>query len=104
MSPEASTLLVVDDDEDNRYTLTSRLRRNGYTDIVTASDGRQALELLRTRPFDLVLLDLMMPGLNGYQMLEHLKADEWLRHIPVIMISAVGELDSVIRWSRARAA
>jgi len=97
MSHEAATLLVVDDNEDNRYTLTNRLKRQGYADVVTANDGRQALELLRARPFDLVLLDIMMPELNGYQVLEQLKADERLRHIPVIMISAVDELDSVIR-------
>jgi len=97
MSPEGGTLLVVDDNEDNRYTLTNRLKRQGYADVVTANDGRQALELLRARPFDLVLLDIMMPELNGYQVLEQLKADDQLRHIPVIMISAVDEIDSVIR-------
>jgi adenylate cyclase len=97
MNPEGCTLLVVDDNEDNRYTLTNRLKRQGYADVVTANDGREALELLRTRPVDLVLLDIMMPELNGYQVLEQLKANEALRHIPVIMISAVDELDSVIR-------
>jgi len=97
MSPEGGTLLVVDDNEDNRYTLTNRLKRQGYADVMTANNGRQALELLRARPFDLVLLDIMMPELNGYQVLAELKADDQLRHIPVIMISAVDELDSVIR-------
>jgi class 3 adenylate cyclase len=97
VSPEGGTLLVVDDNEDNRYTLTNRLKRQGYTDVVTANDGRQALELLRARSFDLVLLDIMMPELNGYQVLEQLKKDDRLRHVPVIMISAVDELDSVVR-------
>jgi class 3 adenylate cyclase len=97
MSRDGATLLVVDDNEDNRYTLTNRLKRQGYGDVVTASDGRQALELLRARSFDLVLLDIQMPELNGYQVLEQLKAEEGLRHIPVIMISAVDELDSVVR-------
>lgn len=97
MSQDKYTLLVVDDNEDNRYTLTSRLKRQGYSNLTTAVNGRQALDLLRTRPFDLILLDIMMPELNGYQVLEQLKADETLRHIPVIMISAVDELDSVIR-------
>src|SRR5215813_665239 len=59
--------------------------------------GRQALELLNSRPFDLVLLDIMMPNVNGYEVLAAMKADERLRHIPVIMISAVDEIDSVIR-------
>jgi len=97
MSQEGSALLVVDDNEDNRYTLTQRLKRQGYANVATAQDGREALDLLRTRPFDLVLLDIMMPELNGYQVLAELKADDQLRHIPVIMISAVSELDSVIR-------
>jgi sigma-B regulation protein RsbU (phosphoserine phosphatase) len=89
--------LIVDDNEDNRYTLTRRLQREGYQNLTTAVDGQQALELLQTRSFDLVLLDVMMPGLNGYQVLERLRADDRLRHIPVIMISALDEVDSVIR-------
>ena len=97
MSQEGYALLVVDDNEDNRYTLTQRLKRQGYANVATAQDGREALDLLRTRPFDLVLLDIMMPEVNGYQVLAELKADDQLRHIPVIMISAVSELDSVIR-------
>lgn len=97
MSQEAYTLLVVDDNEDNRYTLTTRLKRQGYTEVTTAVNGRQALDLLRRRSFDLVLLDIMMPELNGYQVLEQLKADETLRNIPIIMISAVDEIESVIR-------
>ncbi|MCC6194206.1 MAG: response regulator [Burkholderiales bacterium] len=90
-------ILVVDDHEDNRYTLTRRLAREGYTNVTTANDGRQAWELLRSRKFDLVLLDIMMPEMNGYEVLEHLKADAELRHLPVIMISAVDELESVVR-------
>lgn len=97
MSRYDYALLVADDDEGNRYTLTQHLRRQGYTNITTAPDGRQALKLLHAGSFDLVLLDIMMPELNGYQVLAELKADDRLRHVPVIMISAVDELDSVIR-------
>jgi class 3 adenylate cyclase len=97
MSEDGARLLVVDDNEDNRYTLTRRLQREGYTDVVTAKDGREALELVRAQRFDLVLLDIMMPEVTGYQVLEQLKKDEALRHIPVIMISSLDELDSVIR-------
>ena len=99
MTADASgpALLVVDDNEDNRYTLVQRLRRLGYTDIATAVDGRRALECLRERAFDLVLLDVMMPELNGYEVLERLRADDQLRHLPVIMISAVDQLESVVR-------
>jgi adenylate cyclase len=93
----AAALLVVDDNDDNRYTLTRRLTREGYTNLATANDGRQALELLRSRPFDLVLLDITMPEMNGYQVLEQMKADPDLRHVPVIMISAIEEVTSVVR-------
>jgi adenylate cyclase len=97
VSPAEAALLVVDDNEDNRYTLTRRLKREGYENLTTANDGKQALELLKSKKFDLMLLDIMMPELNGYQVLEHLKADAELRHLPVIMISAVGEVESVVR-------
>jgi len=90
-------LLVVDDNEDNRYTLTRRLNREGYKNLTTASNGREALHQLKTRPFDLVLLDIMMPDMNGYEVLEQLKATPGLRDMPVIMISALDEVDSVIR-------
>ena len=97
MNPAASALLVVDDNEDNRYTLTQRLKRLGYENVATAVDGRDALTRLREGPYDLVLLDVMMPEMNGYEVLEHLKGDERLRDLPVIMISALDQLDSVIR-------
>jgi DNA-binding response OmpR family regulator len=92
-----AALLIVDDIEDNRFALSRRLARQGYLNVTTAADGRQALELLESRPFDLVLLDIMMPNVNGYEVLAAMKANERLRHIPVIMISAVDEIDSVIR-------
>ncbi|OLB76147.1 MAG: adenylate/guanylate cyclase domain-containing response regulator [Alphaproteobacteria bacterium 13_2_20CM_2_64_7] len=94
--PDAA-LLVVDDNEDNRYTLTRRLKRLGYTNVATATNGREALEVLQANPIDLVLLDIMMPDMNGYEVLERLKADPQRRHIPVIMISAIEEVESVIR-------
>jgi two-component system cell cycle response regulator len=96
-SPEGPALLVADDNEDNRYTLLQRLRRLRYTNVTTAVDGRQALEQLQARDFDLVLLDVMMPELNGYEVLERMRADERLRHVPVIMISAIDQVESVVR-------
>jgi phosphoserine phosphatase RsbU/P len=90
-------LLVVDDNEDNRYTLTMRLQLEGYEDITAADDGESALELLRTQDFDLVLLDVMMPKIDGYQVLQRLRAAGQLHDIPVIMISALNEIDSVVR-------
>ena len=92
-----AALLIVDDNEDNRYTLTRRLNREGYDNLTTANNGREALDLLHSKPFDLVLLDIMMPELNGYEVLEQMKANATLRDIPVIMISALSEIDSVIR-------
>jgi len=97
VSDADAALLVVDDIEDNRFALSRRLARHGYLNVTTAADGRQALELLKSRPFDLVLLDIMMPNVNGYEVLAEMKANDSLRHIPVIMISAVDEIDSVIR-------
>jgi len=97
MSNSEAALLVVDDIEDNRFALSRRLARQGYLNVTTAADGRQALELLNCRPFDLVLLDIMMPTVNGYEVLAAMKTNERLRHIPVIMISAVDEIDSVVR-------
>jgi class 3 adenylate cyclase/CheY-like chemotaxis protein len=89
-------ILVVDDNEGNREMLSRRLARQGYTTI-TAEDGRSAFDLLRGRPVDLVLLDVMMPGMDGYEVLKRMKSDYALRHIPVLMISAHDEVDSVIR-------
>jgi len=74
------------------------LARNGRRiGAAVAGDGREALDLLARQPFDLVLLDIMMPNINGYQVLETLKADPQRRDIPVIMISALDDMESVIR-------
>jgi len=89
-------ILVVDDNQRNRNMLSRRLERQGYG-VVTAQNGRVALEAVRAQPFDLVLLDIMMPDMDGYEVLQRLKCDELLRHIPVIMISALDELDSAVR-------
>jgi class 3 adenylate cyclase len=103
MSEDGPALLVVDDNEDNRYTLTRRLNRQGYENLTTAENGREALDLLAKQPFDLVLLDIMMPVMNGYEVLEHIKSDMALRDIPVIMISAVDEMESIVRCIKAGA-
>ena len=98
MSPDtAPALLVVDDNEDNRYTLLQRLKRHGYSNLATATNGREALAMLAAQPFDLVLLDVTMPEMNGYEVLERVKEDPHLRRVPVIMISALDQIDSVVR-------
>ena len=70
----AASLLIVDDNEDNRYTLTRRLNREGYDNLTTANNGREALDLLKSKSIDLVLLDIMMPDMNGYEVLEQMMA------------------------------
>jgi sigma-B regulation protein RsbU (phosphoserine phosphatase) len=97
VSEPSPALLVVDDNDDNRFTLTRRLAREGYTNLSSAVNGREALERMRATAFDLVLLDVMMPEMNGYQVLEQMHADAGLRDIPVIMISAVDQIESVVR-------
>jgi class 3 adenylate cyclase len=90
-------ILVVDDNEDNRYTLTRRLQREGWTDLTTAENGREALNRIAQERFDLVLLDIMMPEINGYEVLKWLKTGSATRDIPVLMISALSEFESVVR-------
>ncbi len=92
----ASSLLVVDDNSMNRIMLSRYITRLGYQ-ATLVENGRQALDKLQNEPFDLVLLDVEMPEMDGYQVLEQLKADLRLRDIPVIMISAVEELESVVK-------
>ncbi|MGE0130549.1 MAG: adenylate/guanylate cyclase domain-containing protein [Blastocatellales bacterium] len=93
---ERGRLLVVDDSPINCDVLSRRLQRLGHT-VTVAGDGLQALALMREQPFDLVLLDIMMPEMNGYEALQRMKADSALRDLPVIMISALYELDSVAK-------
>ncbi len=88
-------ILVVDDHRTMRLKLSLGLKRQGHT-VGEAENGRQALEKLRAESFDLVLLDILMPELDGYQVLEQMKQDSSLRDIPVIIISAQDELESII--------
>jgi len=89
-------ILVVDDSAENREMLSRRLEREGY-DSVSAADGREALDLIAKNDFDLVLLDVLMPEVDGYQVLEQLKNDPATRDIPVIMISALVDMPSIVR-------
>lgn len=89
-------LLVVDDDAMNRDILNRRLTREGF-EVVLANNGPQALELANKREIDLVLLDIVMPEMSGIEVLQSFKSDPQLRHTPVIMISAVDEVQSVVK-------
>jgi adenylate cyclase len=97
--PSRGVILVVDDDQGNRDLLARRLVREGFA-VHTAADGQAALETLGHQPsppIELVLLDVMMPGLDGYEVLRRLKGDATLRELPVLMISALDEVGSVVR-------
>ena len=89
-------LLVVDDNAVNRDLLSRQLARHGYT-VATAEDGERGLELLRSHSFDLVLMDVIMPRLNGIDALRRMKADDLLAEVPVIMLSSLDEVDSAVR-------
>ena len=93
---EHGFLLVVDDNETNRDLLAHHLESQGHS-VAQAQNGHQALEMIHKDRFDLVLLDVMMPEMNGYQVLAHMKNDISWKNIPVIMISALGEMDSVVQ-------
>lgn len=88
-----ATILIVDDNELNLDLLNRRLMREGHR-ILQARDGQAALSILREGSIDLVLLDIMMPVLDGYQTLAAIKADTALLDIPVIMLTAVNEVES----------
>ena len=95
-SGEPGKFLIVDDDESTRELLARRLRTQRHT-VTTAETGRQALKLLAKEPFDLVLLDVIMPLIGGLEVLQQIKADPKLWHTPVIMISALDEMSEVVR-------
>jgi len=96
VSPLPGTILIADDNPVNRLLLGRGLEQQGHT-VVFAEHGREALDLLRRQRFDLLLLDVLMPELDGYQVLAELKDDPHLREIPVVMTSSLDELGSVVK-------
>ncbi len=96
MAHRPGHILVVDDNRLNRMQLARSLQQEGHTSAM-AENGRQALDMVRAQGFDLVLLDIVMPEMDGYQVLEAMKGDTALRDIPVIVISALDEMDSVVK-------
>jgi sigma-B regulation protein RsbU (phosphoserine phosphatase) len=95
-APRAGRIIMVDDNQFNREILCRHLERQGHF-VRQAADGRTALELLRKEGFDLLIMDVMMPGMNGYQLLEAVKADPALRGIYVIVISSLDDTQSIAR-------
>ncbi len=96
MQTEEEQILVVDDIQDNRDLLGRYLKKEGFS-VLMAENGRVAIEMMRARKIDLVLLDIMMPEMDGYEVLKIVGDDSELRNIPIIVITAVDELDSVVR-------
>jgi DNA-binding response OmpR family regulator len=97
MSNGECRILVVDDEDFNRGLLLRHLKKEGFEAVETADNGKQAMEMARAEGFDLVLLDIEMPEMDGIATLEAIKSDMRLRDIPVIMISGVEEMDSIIK-------
>ena len=95
LAAETAKILIVDDQEENCTVLQRRLEKEGHT-CAAVYDGATALERLAVEDFDLVLLDIMMPGIDGREVLRRIKTDEKLRHVPVIMISALDQIESVV--------
>ncbi len=96
ITPETS-VLVVDDVPENRDLLVRRLMRLGIKDIAQATNGKEALVAIGERAFDLVLLDIMMPEMDGFEVLAALKADGRINDLPVVVISALSEIEPVVR-------
>lgn len=88
-------ILVVDDSGINREILAAQVQGEGYQ-VATAKDGKQAIQMIQTGTFDLILLDIIMPEIDGYQVLQWIRHSPW-KHIPTIMISALEQMDSVVR-------
>src|SRR5262245_481506 len=103
MEPDSARVLVVDDTPPTREILVRRLMQQGHRPE-PAKDGKQALQMLDAGEYDLVLLDIMMPHVDGYAVLERVKANTRLQHLPVIMISALDETDSIVRCLKIGAA
>ena len=96
-TPNHGAILVVDDNEETRDMLSRRLAREGYTNVVTAADGEEAIELLRSREFDLVLLDVIMPGLDGFAVCERLREQDATRDVPIIFLTALDDTFDKVR-------
>ena len=89
--------LVVDDFSTMRRVMRALLREIGFERTEVAEDGTVALEMLKKSKFDLVITDIMMPNMNGFELLAAIKADENLRHLPVLMVTAEARKDDIVR-------
>jgi CheY-like chemotaxis protein len=90
----ANTVLVVDDNDMNRDVLSRRLQREGYV-VSTVENGKRALEVLGLEKYDIVLLDIMMPDMDGFETLKRIRGNDKLKTLPVIMLTSLNEMDDV---------
>ena len=102
MTDQPIHILAVDDNRMNRLKLARSLEGEGYS-VAQADGGRAALDMLRSKAFDLVLLDILMPEVDGFQVLREMMDDAALRDIPVIVISGLEDMESVERCMAAGA-
>jgi len=99
MTDKACTALIVDDVEQNRRILATYLEKDGFkTEMV--GDGERGIEKLSTHPIDVVLLDIMMPGINGIDVLTRIRADDTFDNIPIIMVTAIDDINTALNCLR----
>lgn len=96
MTNQAKHILVVDDDELARMEISRCVEQQGYT-VSVAEHGAEALDMLGAQSFDLVLLDLLMPTMDGFEVLRRIKQNTSLREIPVIVVTAMGDPESAAK-------
>ena len=96
MENHDARILVVDDHKTNRMKMSFAVKKEGH-EVETAENGQEALQMLGEKTFDLVLLDIVMPIMDGYQVLAQMKNDQRLRDIPVLVISSMQEMDSIVK-------
>ena len=98
MSNSVPNILIVDDSSTNNLLLESALKRHNFK-IITAVNGEEALAVLSKKSIDLVLLDIMMPGLSGYDVLEEMSKNTKMTSIPVIVVTAGNQIED---WEKAK--
>src|SRR3990172_13001370 len=96
----AEEILIIDDDSDTTKLIAMLLKRRGY-DVSVAARGREGLEKAKAEPPNLILLDVMMPDMDGYEVARHLRGDPDLRHIPIVMFTAKGQVADKVAGGQA---
>ena len=105
MSEDADLkFLIVDDFSTMRRVMRALLKEIGFERSEAAEDGGVALEMLRKSKFDFIITDILMPNMNGFELLTAIKADDTLKHLPVLMVTAEARKDDIVRSMQAGAA